>query len=153
MASVSHVCFPQLIEEDASLASGSVIMKFPLLRGLGLAEDDLAALRGQGFISCERRRAEHAPIYKLRYRTDGRQRTRYLGTDLSIVDSVRCELAELQKSVKDDRKMRQVLRFVRRRLRHCQKLLAPLLAQGGYTFHGRVLRRRRRQVGERPPAP
>jgi hypothetical protein len=122
--------------------------QFPALSGLGFGENDLAALRRQGFVSCEQRRPEHAPIYKLRYRIQGRQRTRFLGNNLAFLDAVRRELAELQQAIKGDRQMRRVLRQARRGLRQAKSTLAPLLAEQGYSFHGRVLRRRR-QAGAR----
>ncbi len=131
-----------LVEDDPAAgefcgAAGSV------LKRLGLDDAALAALRGQGFVSCERRRPHHAPIYKLRYRVQGKQRTRYLGSEPAVIAAVRQELADLQQGVRRAREMQRLLRRVRSGLRHARETLAPVLSSQGYHFHGTTLRRRR----------
>jgi len=118
--------------------------QFPALYGLGCGEQELAALCRQGFLSREQRTPEQAPIYKLRYRMGGRQRTRYVGSNLVFVEQVRNELAVLQAAAKRAHKLQQLLRQARRALRRAKSKVAPLLvAESGYHYHGHAIRRKR----------
>ena len=118
-------------------ASGSV------LRRLGLDDDELMALRSQGFVSREQRSPGHAPVFKLRFRIDGKQRTRYLGSDSDVIAAVRQELAELREEAQRGRKLRRLARQARCRWQRAKSELEPLLAAEGYHFHGLLIRKRR----------
>lgn len=117
--------------------------RYEALRTLTLYAEELVALRRQGFISAERRRPGGTVLFKLRLRIDGRQRTRYLGTDLSFIERVRSELATLQAATKRDRKLEQAVRRARVALRAAKAALAPYLIAAGYRYHGLTIRRRR----------
>ncbi len=116
---------------------------FPALRGLGLEEGELAALSRQGFVSPEQRGPQRAVIHKLRYRIQGRQRTRYLGSDPKFLEQIRRELAELQGPVRRHRNLQELRRQAWRGLRQAKSILAPLLAAEGWYYHGLTIRRRR----------
>jgi hypothetical protein len=119
------------------------IEQYPALHGLGLDEHDLAALRHQGFVSREQRTPDQAPIHKLRYRIGGRQRTRYLGSDLELVTKIKKELTELQGAVNRSRKLQKLLRQARRGLRLAKFKVLPLLIAEGRYYHGFAIRCRR----------
>jgi hypothetical protein len=133
-----------ILPKGGSAPAGFVDNRFPTLRGLGFGEWELTSLCRQGFISREQRRPEQAPLYKLRYRLEGRQRVRYLGSDPAFIGVIRHELSVIQQTAKRHRKMQRVLRLARRGLRRAKSALAPLLATEDCYYHGFAIRRRRR---------
>lgn len=122
--------------------------RFVALRELGLGEEELAALSQQGFISREDRLTSHSPIYRLRFRIQGRQRTRYLGSDEAFVGQVRDQLALLQAKRQGQRRLQSEIRNGWQSLRKAKGNLEPLLDGRGYHFHGLTVRRRRVPGGE-----
>jgi hypothetical protein len=104
-----------------------------------LTDDDLAALRRQGFVAAERR-GEHI-VYKLRFRRDGRQVVRYIGSDLAQAKAVQLELDYLQEERRNELKLARLTDATRRMLRESKKELASLLAKEGFAFHGYAIRR------------
>lgn len=116
---------------------------FPALRGLGLGDLELAALSRQGFVSPEQRGPHRAVTHKLRYRIQGRQRTRYLGSDPGFLEQIRRELTELQRPVRRARNLQKAVREAWRGLRQAKSTLAPLLEAEGWSYHGLTIRRRR----------
>jgi hypothetical protein len=109
---------------------------------LGLSASDQAALARQGFISREIRGSRSA-IYKLRFRVDGRQRVRYLGTDASGIRRVQEALHELQEDRRLERALSRRHRDVAQLLRENKRRLAAPVAVAGFRFHGRAIRRPR----------
>ena len=83
--------------------------------------------------------------FKLRYRCEmtKRQKVRYIGSDRSVADAVRCELALLQLTTRSERELRQLNVEARRILRTSKKECAPLLEQEGLHFYGLEIRKHR----------
>jgi len=126
------------------------------LNALGLDAEAIAALRRQGFVSREMRRGR--TLYKLRYRIASRQVVRCLGTDSERAGRIEAELSRLQRSRKHDLALSELVRKNNAELREVKRRTEPLVAELGYVFHGRELRRPRRSTGPRPerwtsPAP
>jgi hypothetical protein len=116
---------------------------YPLLRRLGLSDQELDALRRQGFISREMRGRK--TVYRLRYRVDGRVRVRYVRPE--DAESVEAELALWQRRMRSRRRLRWLAVAARRELRQQKILRTPLLAERGYHFHGYAVRRCRGSKG------
>src|SRR5208283_858688 len=72
----------------------SILKRESIVTRLGLTAEELAALKAQGFVSCESRRGQ--VFFKLRFRINGKQRVCYLGKDLAVVEQVQEWLAEVQ---------------------------------------------------------
>ena len=129
-----------IVKGDPAPVDGSAPQSFPALRQLGLADADLAVLQRQGFVAAEGRKPTR---YKLRYRRDGRQRIRYLGSQAEFVAQVRRELSQLQSPMRQARALRRSLRTASRALRKAKRSLLPVLAATGHAYHGLIIRRRR----------
>src|SRR6185436_9432342 len=112
---------------------------FPLLKELSLSEEEVDALRRQGFIRSEQR--GNKTIYRLRYRVHGRQRVRYISP--GVVAALEVELAVLQKRVRARRRLARVAVLARAALDARRATLAPHVEARGYYFHGYQTRRRR----------
>ena len=117
---------------------------FPALCRLGLGVEELAALRGQGFVSRESRSGGRLVIYKLRFRYHGRQVTRYLGSDASAAREVAQELATLQAPTQRQRTLKRIVRAAWKVMRQGKAAVEPLLREKGLYFHGMSVRRRQR---------
>lgn len=113
-----------------------------ILTRLGLSGDQLSALQRQGFLTVEDR-GFAKPIYKLRFRLDGRQKVKVLGTDEHLVQQVREALEVLQRPRHAIRKLKQVEQRAQILVRETKRNAMPLLASQGLRFHGHVLRRTR----------
>jgi hypothetical protein len=85
--------------------------------------------------------------YRLRFRVQGRQVVRYIGTDANVAAAVQQALERLQADHRDDRQLRQQAAEARRTLRRLQQALEPSLVAAGYRYHGRAIRRRRPPSG------
>lgn len=119
-----------------------------VLSELKLSPDELAALKANGTIVQERRR--NSVIYRLRFRTpDGRQQSRYLGTDQNRVQQADKELRELQHRRQTMRELKRLSDLTRRRIREHKHHLSGELHSQGYHWHGLQPRRR---ASERHPA-
>jgi hypothetical protein len=79
----------------------------------------------------------------LRFRSDGKQRVRCLGSDPAVAASVTSALAELQQPKRASAQWKKLCRVGGRRLRAEKKQIAPLLATRGWKFHGHALRQSR----------
>jgi hypothetical protein len=110
---------------------------------LGLGDDELAALRRQGFVSQEVRRANKT-VYKLRFRMGGRQRVKCLGADPLRAAAIAQALAELQQKRRTTLKLRRLQRDAARAIRRTKIQLEPHLIERGFRFHGLAIRRTRR---------
>jgi hypothetical protein len=117
------------------------LVDFPALAELGLTDEELEALRSQGFVGQETR--HHRLYYKLRFRLHGKQRVRYI-RGAARAQAVRSELDALQHMVLHAREIAALAREGAAILRASKKSLAPLLAARNFHFHGRSIRRRRR---------
>ncbi len=82
---------------------------FPLLSGLGLGEEEFAALARQGFIHGEQRGGKK--IFRLRFRIDGRQRVRYVSPRHVAVLEV--ELKDLQRGIRSRRRLNRIAALAR----------------------------------------
>jgi hypothetical protein len=116
----------------------SVLKDESVIVRLGLNAEELAALKEQGFVSCESRRGQ--VLFKLRFRINGKQRACYLGKDMAVVEQTQQWLAEAQAIRKTKIKLGQLAREAGQKLRNCKKELSPLLAEAGYRFHGLSIR-------------
>lgn len=108
---------------------------------LGLSNLEIAALKRQGSVIGEKRGSR--VVYKLRYRMQGRQRTKYLGCDLEMTVEIKRQLEELQHSRRVMKSLRDYARIAAATLRQSKKQLEPLFADAGFRFHGQAIRRSR----------
>lgn len=113
-----------------------------VLRSLGLTDADLSAIAKRGSISSESR-SRNSIVYKLRWRADGRQRSRYLGVDGEYVAEIKQAVVALQNWRAVKSRLRDQQRDAVRRLRELRRQLAPSLSQHGFYFHGAAIRKRR----------
>jgi hypothetical protein len=91
----------------------------------------------------EERRGNGTVIYKLRFRLEGLQRVRYLGTDRARAENVLQALAALQRVRDLSQRIRAACRESAKALRRGKRRLSPILEQAGYKFHGLAIRRTR----------
>ena len=110
-----------------------------VLRGLGLSPLHLAALRTQGFVSWEQRGVGR-PIAKLRYRVQGQQHVRYLGTDASRARTIEHALRQWQAPQRAGRLLQQAIRQAATALRNSKAQLIKELHGTPHYFHGYALR-------------
>jgi hypothetical protein len=113
-----------------------------LLRELGLTIEEVAALQRQGSV-VPRQRGRSSTVFELRFRIDGRQRRRYLGSSASRARAVEGALHAWRQGRDELRQLQAAEQAAGRHLRASRQRLQPLLAAAGYAFHGRVLRRTR----------
>jgi hypothetical protein len=107
-----------------------------------LGPEDRDSLARQGWIS-EQVRSSGARTFKLRWRVEGRQRVRYLGSDPAFAAHVRAILIDMQCARRTERQFAELLGQARRQLAHVKRQLAPELAARGYAYHGYTARRTR----------
>lgn len=114
------------------------------LSKLRMSADDLKSLASQGFVS-EERRGQNRVYFKLRYRCEvtKRQKVRYIGSDRSVANAVRCELDLLQLTRRTERELRQLNVEAGRILQNSKKQCGPLLEQVGLHFYGLEIRKYR----------
>ena len=108
-------------------------------RGIYFSPEEFSAIRRQGFVAREAR--GNSVIFKLRFRLCGKQRVKYLGRYEELAVAVQRELNELQKGRVRMRRLGELVRLARRRLKDSKRQLEPMLAEAGWKFHGRSLRR------------
>lgn len=120
-------------------------IKTPSLRILGLVEDELHQLSRQGSIAYERR-GRSSSVAKLRFRMNGVQRVKVLGSDEQFIARVRAELEALQIDRNQCQELKQMCQQAREVIRRHKAILAPLLEQQGMRFHGHSLRAKRKAV-------
>jgi hypothetical protein len=125
---------------ESSAGAGHAVLERLAFSGM-----ELAALRHNGFVSVEPRR-QRAIRYKLRFRLNGRQHVRVLGTDPGMAAAVVRALFELQRAKRTDQQLRQLCRSGRAKLREGKRQLAPMLARLGVKFHGHSLRQSRNAI-------
>ena len=111
-----------------------------VLRALRLSDADLAVLKRQGSVHRERRGQQ--TIRKLRFRRDGQQVVRYLGS-AEATRQVKKALMEWQTPHRQSRALLRLARNAREALRSAKQTLAPHLERNGYHFHGLAIRQRR----------
>ena len=109
---------------------------------LGLSSDELIAVKQQGHVAHEVRGRSRI-VFKLRYRFDGRQRVRHLGSDPQFAQAVREELQHIRRVKVARRNLRTVMREAKQAIRNSKLQLLPFAAEFGFAFHGFELRRRR----------
>lgn len=112
-----------------------------VLAKLKLGTKEVRALRHQGFVSRERR--GRCWVYRLRFRVDGRQVTRYVGTDAVKAAVVQQGLAEWQAKRHLDLELGRLAKEAGRELRRAKQQLTEQLAKRGLGFHGLGVRRTR----------
>lgn len=118
------------------------------LATLRLSDSDFASLREQGFVSSEQR--GKSTFFKLRFRSrdTGRQCVRYIGKDQETATAVSRELEVLQRTVKQDRRLRRLEVEVRRVLRETKESVQRLLVDTDYHFYGMEIRSHRRTTSD-----
>lgn len=115
------------------------------LSELNLAPDDLACLLRQGFVSSEfrsRRGKTFGPYYKLRWRSEGRQRVKYLGRDFEKAAKVSSLLQRRRSLRRGQTKLGKNLHAALQALRDARNQLEIALAARGIRLHGYTPRRR-----------
>lgn len=80
------------------------------------------------------------PYYRLAYREDGRQQSRYLGTDGELANEIRKLLVELQEPAERERKHRRQLRVLRKELARHKAIWGEELAKIGLARKGAEVR-------------
>jgi hypothetical protein len=128
--------------DDCQRRTNLTLAEYPAFAALGLSGADLLELATQGFVSAEQRDAR--TYHKLRFRRAGQQVVRYIG-DADRAREVERDLAALQHATQTMRRLREVTQLARRELRDAKRVLAPLLTENGFAFHGFAIRRPRRQ--------
>ena len=108
---------------------------------LGLTTAELETLRRQGSVSRERRGRRW--LHKLRFRVDGRQVTRYVGTDEGKAAEVQRGLREWQGDRHLDLELGRLARQAGQELRRARRELEEQMAERGLGFHGFAVRRPR----------
>ena len=108
-----------------------------------ISSEETKALAKQGFVSAERR-GPNCTVYKLRFRRDGRQQVRYLGTSTELATAVEQELEKLQQTVRQNQQMFELYEAMRKQLAEVKVTLRPLLLSKGFSFHGFSVRKTRR---------
>jgi len=121
---------------------------FPSLKALGLSAEQLDLLAENGSL-CREERGKGKTYYRLRFREAGKQYTRYVGNEQGFVEQVRRELLLLQATRNSRQKMRHLADKARQVARSTKRMLEPLLATVGRTFHGMEIRRRRTNRSDR----
>jgi hypothetical protein len=108
-----------------------------------LAPEQQRLLRRQGFVTAEALPSGRQ-IYKLRYRdAERRQRVLYIGADAQLAQAVADRVAELQVERRRRAELRRAMAAALVAQRRDRRLLAPVLAEHGFHFHGFTLRRTR----------
>lgn len=103
------------------------------------------ALTQQGFVAEEPRGNRRR--YKLRFRRDGRQTVRYVGS-AERAEAVKRELNQLQQDVQLERELKAWVKRTNQRLREAKRQLEPLLNAQGFAFHGQAIRKPRTKPAE-----
>ena len=112
------------------------------LEKLRLSPEEMQALRRQGFVATETR--ANVVFFKLRFRLNGRQRTRYLGTDPTRGQAIATELLKVQRQKRIHRQIARLDVAAGRTIREWKTRLVPLLEKEGLYFHGLAVRGKRR---------
>jgi hypothetical protein len=113
-----------------------------VLAQLRLSRSQLETLETQGFVH-EERRANDNSCFKLRFRFEGKQVVRYLGTDALRAEAVRNALARHQLVHRTLQRLRRDTHQANRMAREAKKNLLSLVEELGYKFHGFDLRAQR----------
>jgi hypothetical protein len=121
-------------------------VNFSTLRSLGLDQQQLNLLKGQGYLERDKRSLAHAGYWRLRFRQDGSLRTIYLGNESETVDQVRRELDKLQSPCRRRRELQRAVRRGNQIVRGVKLRLMPFLGQFGVHFHGDALRKIRSRM-------
>jgi hypothetical protein len=126
---------------DEPAPEAGYVSRFPALAKLRLCKEDLAELGRQGRIVPERR--GDRTYYKLRFRRAGQQVVRCVGgaQEAALVAE---ELKALQSNRRQRLELDALNRTARHVLRDAKVKLERLLAERGFRFHGRAIRRSRR---------
>jgi len=98
-------------------------------------------MRRKGYLTPDDRGHGHAGYWRLRFRLGGVARAVYLGRDISLIEQVRHELAELQQEHVRDRRVDRLVRHGNKLVRTTKRRLEPALKQLGFHYHGDALRK------------
>lgn len=113
------------------------------LAQLNVSAEEMHSLKRQGFVAAERRGVQGTPYFKLRFRHEGRQIVRGIGTDRERAASVIRELEALQHARRHELEFERVVRAVMAVSRTARARIEPLIAPLGFRYHGFSIRRRR----------
>jgi hypothetical protein len=118
--------------------AGNALDSFDILAGR-IDREDLAALAVQGFVSTEVRPSGQV-TYKLRWRRDGRQRVRYLGSDPAVAARVQAAVETLQQPNRSNRLWKVFLAAAWQTSRNIKATLGQPMKEIGYVYHGHTTR-------------
>ncbi len=108
-----------------------------------LSSDQQRLLKRQGFVATGQLPSGQT-VYKLRFRDEKRrQRVLYIGADQQLARAVAERLTELQAERVERAELRRSMARSLAAERAGRQLLATVLAQHGYCFHGFAIRRTR----------
>ena len=85
---------------------------------------------------CEHQGRKLGPYYRLAWREEGRQRSRYLGCSTWVVERVRELLARVQQELRQSRQLRRLERTARAAIRWSKGLLRKELGRLGLWLKG-----------------
>lgn len=114
---------------------------FPALRRLGLADEQLAALRRQGYLDFLNG-VDGRRYWRLRVRSDGMLRTYYIGYSPQRLADVQQELELLRAPRKAIRHATETRRLARQAMREVRTGLVRVVQANGFHFHGLATIRR-----------
>jgi hypothetical protein len=137
----------QEVSDDSCGKGAPADNRCTALGDLRLTEEELKAVRTQGYLVADRSRAAAVTYWKLRFRFGGRLRSIYLGSDTVRLERVRAELVARQEAKESRRELARLERYGREKLRESKALLKPVLATAGCHYHGDVVRKRRCSTG------
>ena len=128
---------------------------FSLLAELGLTDEDVLSLVHQGFLTAEYRNyggARLGPYFKLRWRSNGRQRVKYLGRDVNRAEAVSDAINSLREGKRRQDRLTALVADARKSLRRAKQAMNAAMANQGRYFHGFAVRKRKAGSAAKPDA-
>jgi hypothetical protein len=119
---------------------------FSLLAELGLTDEDVLALANQGFLTAEYRDycgTRLGPYFKLRWRSNGRQRVKYLGRDVNRAEVISNAIANLREGKRIQEQLAELVAEARQSLRRAKQAMDTTMANQDRYFHGFTGRKKR----------
>ena len=116
-----------------------------LLAELGLTDEDVLTLVNQGFLTAEYRNygdARLGPYFKLRWRSNGRQRVKYLGRDVKRAEAISDAIGRLREGKRRQEQFAALVVDARKSLRRAKQAMTTAMGNLGRYFHGFTGRKR-----------
>ena len=124
-----------------------------LLAELGLTDEDVLSLVNQGFLTAEYRvhgAARLGPYFKLRWRSNGRQRVKYLGRDVDRAEAISDAISSLREGKRRQDQLAALVADARKSLRRAKQAMNAAMANQGRYFHGFAGRKRETGSAAKP---